>query len=180
MRSMKLEVVAAVLVIVGVLVIGSAVSAAGATPSGVKSKCIRAGLVKPRHFAAALWLQILGHETKPEGYVTLELDAMPEECAGQYNRLIQVHVRYKTSLRGWKTLRGFGTHGGGPTTWEPVWTRNAETGAIVGPGLSNIEIAEGSWGRLQKVEAKAKLVVASAAKNEVVGQCDQVRTMRGR
>jgi hypothetical protein len=88
---------------------------AGAQASTLKQECIQAGLAPPSLLRVHFELNDAGPEhrnvTIPRTRFRYRVGAMPEACQGQYRQVVQVKLRYKTSILPPKTFTAYQVRG---------------------------------------------------------------------
>lgn len=176
MRSASSKFVVVGLALVLTFAMMSTAYSAPSNPRQIKSLCVKAGVAKPQNLRAYFWLQEYIRETGPNGFLEFDLPTMPEECNGVYNRKLLYHIRYKTTLRGWRTLHDASFLTEKLTTWIPAWAENEGTPEITGPNevtghlFTSFEPSPKPWGKVEKVILLAKLVVTRNSTGRAAGQ----------
>jgi hypothetical protein len=140
-----------------------------------KSACVRAGMVHPSGLLLRFHLQIDSHSTGPWPVLDYYVPPMPGECNG-YKRTFFLQVRYKTTLRGWRTFRGYSLnvpHGKHPINvrpgvWMPVENLNEGTGFKTGSEMGSLEFTKAPWGYVEKVKARGRLWVEDRASGRLL------------
>lgn len=145
------------------------------TSQQVKATCVKAGLMRPRGLAVHFWLQIYEYSTGPHPGIEYNLKAMPETCSGGYERILFANVRFRTTLRGWRTFHGFGlTRAPGqvekPVAWIPTYNQSEATGGTLYSEWANPESSKSRWGKVQRVETHARLWVKDVKTDQIVGR----------
>ncbi len=163
---------------IAMVVIGMASCAATAaepspTPkqSEVHRSCVKAGLMRP-HVESHFWLQIYSHQIGPSATVEYRVAPMPADCSA-YRRIVSVRVRYRTSLRPWRTI-----HAGdrciaqkpGIGTWICLWNKNEGSKYKYGRQLINGESSHAPWGTVQHVESQVRLWVKDRSSKKIIGR----------
>lgn len=142
--------------------------------AAVERTCVKAGLMRPRGLKVHFWLQKYSHQTGPLAGTEFLLRPMPKDCSAVYRRTLLVKVRYKTTLRPWRSLRSYNynNNGGvtGVTTWVRVWNQDEGTGAKLWRELGGLESSFAPWGKVQHVEARARLWVKDRDTGKIVGR----------
>jgi hypothetical protein len=142
----------------------------------LEKTCVKAGLAYPHGLLLRFHLQIDSHSTGPWPFLEYNVASLPQECAG-YRRTFFLKVRYKTTLRHWRTFRGFNElvnpelnikqH---PLAWIPVVNSNNDTGYKTGNEWASLEFSKAPWGKVQHVKARGRLWVENLETGRLVGR----------
>lgn len=136
------------------------------------SKCVKAGMAKPMALRVELRRTVV--YTKSDvayaaGRIYYKLPEMPSDCVGKYRRIVDMHIRYKTTQRPMRKLTYRDGYSNKASKWWPVCSGNECSSN--NPALPKY-VQEFVWykhfGRLTRVNAFGRIRVQQVATKKIL------------
>lgn len=140
--------------------------------SDLAHTCIEAGLATPSVLTAHFQLESTPahpRTTEPRVHGRYSLKAMPEECAGKYQRIVKACIRYKTTRLPWKTVTNTLIDGRMPRCTVLYVYEYGPQGKVYGWEVGSTGYFY-DFGRVKRVKGRARLIVKDVSTGVVVAQ----------